>query len=604
MRGSFFNFRIATSGMHTARANLSVTAHNMANMGIPGFSRQVTVQSALPAIHLRNGRGMYGTGSIVHNVIQLRDQFIDRRYWHQQGILGEFSVKVPQLSLIEVIFNDLPENSTVGVLGAFNGFFANMQSLSVSSNEPTFRSNVVGTGESLATLIRTNAEALQQQQRDVNGEVRAVVTEINSLGRQITTLNHQIRQFEFDGSHANDLRDQRALLLDRLSGLVNIQVEERDFSATSGIENDRRLLVSINGEDFINNDTVHVLELVPRTSDQRRNEMDVDGLYNIRFASGSPFDIYNRHLRGALKGLIDIRDGNGNNSTKVRVSLIGLDLSDSTNIAPGFWPTWLTYEMLPPNFDSLDPNTWPPFINIHPWQYDPPILDANGPLPPGVFRVATTNYKGIPFYMNRLNDMVRVFVRAVNDGQSLNPDGTLRNINGSPGHRNGWSLTGTTGLGFFTWIDFDGNIQGYDSVGDFNFLNALNFNINQTLVRYPQRLQCSSAPNIGQSDNAIVQGFIFLNNYRSLFREGRLLDFVIATAGHLAIDLNQAKRFRHNYHEMSIATQNQRAAISDVDMNEELLNMARFNHLFQVNARMISTMNDVYDTLINRLGIG
>jgi flagellar hook-associated protein 1 FlgK len=85
--------------------------------------------------------------------------------------------------------------------------------------------------------------------------------------------------------------------------------------------------------------------------------------------------------------------------------------------------------------------------------------------------------------------------------------------------------------------------------------------------------------------------------------EGRLRDYIIATAGHLAIDLNQAGRFRHNYNEMSLATQNQRAAISDVDMNEELLNMTRFNHLFQVHARMIATMNSVYDTLINRLGV-
>ena len=215
MRGSFFTFRVANTGMHTARANLAVTGHNMANMAMPGFSRQVTVQSALPAINLRNSRGMYGTGSSVNNVIQMRDQFIDRRFWGQNAILNDHAVKVPQLSLIQAVFNELNEGS--GVLASFNDFFSRMQELSRDAHDPTFRLNVIKTGEALTDQIRSHAISLQQQQRDINGEIRAIVTDINSIGQQIAVLNQQIRSFEFDGSYANDLRDQRALLIDRLS---------------------------------------------------------------------------------------------------------------------------------------------------------------------------------------------------------------------------------------------------------------------------------------------------------------------------------------------------------------------------------------------------
>jgi len=576
--------------MHTARNNLNVTAHNVANIGIPGFSRQVTVQGATPAINNRNGRGMFGTGSAVTNVMQMRDQFIDRRFWTQNATMGEFAVKVPQLSLIEAIFNDLPENSTVGVLGSFNDFFSRVQELTRESQDGTFRLNILMAGETLAQMVRSNAEALRQQQHDINGEVRAVVTEINSIGSQIASLNEQIRGIEFSGSFANDLRDQRALLLDRLSELANVNVEERDFSSTSGIANDRRFSVQINGTDFVNHDTVHRLEVVPRTTAQRRNEMDVDGLYDIRFASGAEFDIYNRNLTGTLKGLIDVRDGNGATSTMVRFRL------DRQNP-----PAWLTQEMLPQGADLANPNTWPTFINIQPWQVTPPIADINGQLPPNFTRVVTNEFKGIPFYMNRLNEMVRVFVGAINDGVDVNGDP----INGANlgGHRTGYALNGETGRAFFTWTD---PITGLpvDGLNDRHLLNSLNFDINSVLKANPSLLQNASDPTNGESDNSVILGFIRVGDYASLFREGSLMDFIIATTSHLAIDSQQSERFLRNYTEMTTATLNRRASISDPDMNEEMLNMERFRQLYTVNARMISTMNDIYNTLINGLGIG
>jgi len=535
--------------MHTARANLNITAHNMANYAIPGFSRQVSVQSANPALSLRNGRGMYGMGSSVNNVIQMRDQFIDRRFWGQQATLGEFAVKVPQLSLIEAVFNDL----STGTRAAFNDFFSRMQELSRDSHDPTFRLNVVRTGETLTQMIRNNAEALQNQQRDLNGEVRAVVTEVNSLGQQIASLNEQIRGFEFDGSNANDLRDQRALLIDRLSELVNVDVHEHDFSATSGLPNDKRLTVSINGYDFVNGDTVHRLELTPRNTypDWRpsRNEMDVVGLYDIQFENGSPFNIYSRTLRGTLKGLIDVRDGNGGQITHV---------------------------------------------------WDQSVNDDTGAFVPGH---PTTSYKGIPFYMNRLNEMIRIFAQAINEGVDAQGN-AIPGTHG--GHHSGFGLDGQSGRDFFSWTRLGPGGQELPVLGtgsNLHYLNALNFNINQDLLANPQWLGAASDPTQGESANDIVLGFIAVGNFPSLFREGRLEDFLIATSGHLGIDIQQAQRFRRNYHEMTIATQNQRLSISGVDMNEELLNMTRFNQMWQNNARMIATMNDVYDTLINRLGI-
>ena len=261
MRAGFFGLHVASSGLHTARANLNVTSHNIANSEIPGFSRQVAQMQAWRPMH-GTGRGMYGTGSQVTGVVQIRDRFLDRKFWHQSAIHGQFTTVNQHLSFVETVFNQLPN---VGIKRTFNTFFSNMQDLTTRAHEPTFRTNVSTTAHTLAEQIAQNAHALQRQQRDLNNEFSDVIAEINSLGSQITDLNRQIHIFERDGSNANDLRDQRNLLIDRLSTLVNIHVEERDFSRP-GMENDRRLTILINGQDFLDHTRLNNLELVPRNN--------------------------------------------------------------------------------------------------------------------------------------------------------------------------------------------------------------------------------------------------------------------------------------------------------------------------------------------------
>jgi flagellar hook-associated protein FlgK len=716
---------------------------------------------------------MWGMGSVTHNIVQTRDQFIDRRFWAQSSRMGEFRVKQSRMSLIETMFDDLSET---GLLNSFNDFFSRMQELSRESHDPTFRLSVARTGETLTRMIRANAEQLQQKQRDVNLEVRAVVMEINSLGQQIASLNTQIHRFELDGSDANDLRDQRVALLDRLSELVNIEVRERDMSAMSGVPNDRRFSVLINGYDFINHRDLSPLAVVPRAAGvpdidgngvnqggERRNVMDVDGLYSVRFANGATFNYFSRNLQGTLRGLIDVRDGNGgiyttsnpiagqalvsdeiatlNASLNKKQSLNQqfraiqnqrrellaeleriqeqMDDIDMMNLSPE--DADRARENLQAQLDDIERQLDSPPVNgdtlveiatqlqeaidtaresalaietIINERLTAPIVPALAPgeqaalealrdrinrppdpiVPPathsrphfgvlayldeipanfltsvqnsmnpavgaGVNANAafntldtalaravctcstsvtqaviasqvpalrnasrydalgrTTNYKGIPFFFNRLNDMVRVFARAINDG--LDNEGDP--IPGTPGHRNGFGIDGDTGIDFFQWTDENGEPVG--SSAHIHLLNALNFDMNPRLLRNPRLLATSTSPIQGESANPIVLGFINVRDFPHLFREGALLDYIIATAGHLAIDLQHSERLRNNYMELTNQTQNHRQMVSGVNMNEELFNMSRFYQLYNANARFIQTMQQVYDTLINRLG--
>ncbi|MCL2840112.1 MAG: flagellar hook-associated protein FlgK [Defluviitaleaceae bacterium] len=692
MRSAFFGFHVASTGLHTARAMINVTSHNIANSEIPGFSRQVATARANTPLNLLDGRGMYGTGSQVTGINQIRDRFLDSKFWGQRAVHGRHTVTNSHLNFVETVFNQLPD---AGVLRIFGDFFGRMSYLTTRAQDATFRTNVISGADALANEIRHNAAALQRQQMDVNREVADVVHIMNSLGSQIATLNEQISIFERDGSRANDLRDQRNLLIDNLSQFVNVQVEERDHSNPPMNPHDMRLTVMINGYDFVNHSVFNRLELVARnnphdpTSGSSRNEMDVPGLYDIRFAgTGSPFNIYSPSLSGQLRGLIDIRDGNGGFAT-VDTPVMGgtFDLSNPNTWPPNFEPglsgTW------PPGFDIRNPHTWtnvlfpsggvfdptnaatwPTGASIHwphpglditnptTWPSSGVQLDASGN---PVTRPATTNrFKGIPFYMNQLNELVRTFARAMNEGRNANGE----KMDGVTGHIFGYDANGdnlntmfftfthpNTGVaasvecdimaahGLRRWIfepippatgpnvvqdHFLPGVPGEggmpappagfrvarDATGnpmftlDYSQMNAFNFKINPALTEAGGQnlLAASSNPNTGEANNDVVFGFLAVGNDRTLFSEGRLLDFIIATSNHLAVDNQQANRFRLSYEEITMQTHNHRLSIKGVDTNEEMMNLVRFQTLFTASSRLVNVLDSIYDTLINRLG--
>ena len=573
MRSAFFGFHVASSALFTARGNLNVISHNISNAEIPGFSRQVAQAQANMPLSLRDGRGMYGTGSRVTGIIQIRDHFLDRQFWSQRAVLGQNIATNNHLTFVETVFNELPG---AGVLRSFNDFFARLHNLTENTSAPTFRNGVITQAETLAEMINHNARALERQQMDINREVSDTVGIINSLGAQITRLNEQIRIFEQDGSNANDLRDQRALIIDQLSELVNVQVEERDFSGP-GNPFDRRLSVMINGHDFINNDMFNRLEVRARPAGAERNEMDVPGLYDIFFANGSPFNIYSRTLSGTLRGLIDVRDGNGGHAT----------VDDFT----------------------------------------------------------TPRFSGIPFYMNQLNHLVRTFAAAMNEGRNVDGE----RIPGTTGHIFGFDSNGNnTGSMLFDFlhpetlrpaaiVDYDENgvmtnsglrrwlVNGVPQatfeaavpagvdrdehgnplfVLDLSLMNALNFRVNTKLTQAggDQYLATTSNPDDGASSNDVIIGFNNIGTDRTLFREGRLIDFIISVNDQLAIDRRQARNFRVSYEEIVMQTHNNRLSIKGVDINEEMMNLVRFQTMFTAASRLVNVLDNVYDTLINRLG--
>lgn len=560
MRSSFFEFNVALTGLYTARTGLDVTGHNISNGATIGYSRQYAEIKANSPLSFNNGRGMIGTGSYTFGIGQYRDFHLDVKYWGESSVLGEYETKSTNLGLMETIFNASKET---GLTGAINNFFDTLQGLAESSGDDTYRINSLKNAESLAKLINNTARDLKRQQIDINTEVKTTVNIINSLGSQITSLNEQIRKFEGDGSRANDLRDQRALLVDELSKYVNVEVREvernKDYEAGKYPDpedrgkSEKEFFVSINGYDFVKSDTLNPLRVQARTDEEKRNVTDADGLYDIYFENtNQKFDIYNSSLKGELKGLIDVRDGNNGNNTLTGKNAFGEDVP-----------------------------------------------------------LSTVSYKGIPHYLNKLNELVRVFAKAMNEGETIkyNKDGTIEyesiDVPEVSGHAKGYDATGS-GIPSGRLLFSNGEINelsngDYDK--DYMWLTAENFQINPDILADPKLMACAKSPNADESDNEIILELIHIKNYRGLFKEGKLEDYVIGTASELGIDVKQANSFKKNYIEVTTTVNNQRKAVSGVDENEELVNYMRYQQMYKASSKLMTVINEIYDNLINRMGV-
>ena len=248
MSESFFGLNIAVRGLYTAQKSLDVVNHNLNNVNTPGYSRQQAIQVAARPMALYDGTGMMGTGSDISGVKRVRDEYLDFKYWSENINMGEWQAKQEVLSDIEVTFNE-PSNS--GFTTIMNDFYNSLQELAKDPGSTAVRSLVRQKGVTLAKYFNSTAAHFEKLQYDVNYRIQTKVSEVNSYATQIQQLNRQIYIAELDGNAANDLRDQRTLMVDKMSKIVNIEANEVVAGKLPNGSDDKHFVITISGKAIV-----------------------------------------------------------------------------------------------------------------------------------------------------------------------------------------------------------------------------------------------------------------------------------------------------------------------------------------------------------------
>lgn len=661
MPSQFFGLNIAYTGLLASNAALNTTSNNIANVQTEGYSRQQVKQQAANPLRVFQTYGCAGAGVETIAIERVRDEFYDGRYWDNNAKVGEYGQKQYYMTQIENYFDDNGKNA--GFKTVFDQLMTTgLQELMKNPNDATAKSQFVGYAGALAEYFNGVAANLQKLQKDVNQEIKLKVDEINSLAGEIANLNKQINTIELTGVKANELRDRRTLLIDQLSEVVDVETKEipiTDPNQPNRETGANRFIVRIaGGQTLVDDSEYNGLECVARTSYEKVNQTDIDGLYNVYWEDGQRFNLYNGAMGGALRGLIEMRDGNNaenftgkiidtgttaggaNDTVTIQVSQSYLQdlnkckLSDNGGIInlgnqEFYYDSW-TYQIgYDDNGEEIHTYTF-----VLSDQQKNPSRVTNDRVGKVANIGASITYQGVPYYMSQMNEWVRTFSQKFNDILTAGYDS-----NGNAGVKlfTGDYATDDKQYEFEDAYRYDLYLEKVEeakksymendptltedealelarkntkmtvSVSDDSYyqLTAMNFSVLSAMELDPRRLANRYDKGDGVEQNDLLEDIkdLAINKEKMSFRGCSSSEFLQCVLSDVALNAQRANTFYQNFKDVAGTIDTQRISISGVDEDEEAVNLVKYQNGYNLASKMIQTLTEIYDRLILETGV-
>ncbi len=604
MGSTFLGLTIGYSGLSTSKGAINTTANNIANSKTKGYCRQEVIRSAAEGMRSYATYGMVGTGVQATDIAQARDFYYDVKYWNNNADYGEFNMKYYYMKQIQsYYYYDEKKN---GINQMLSKVSTSMEDLLDNSTSLSTRDSFISCGEGLADQLNEYAIALERLQSECNDQIEIKVDAINSIARQIATLNKQINTIELSGITANELRDQRALLVDQLSAIATVEVEEgpipsnmRDRHGDPIMTGATAYRVTIGGQTLVQDFSYEQLKTVAR--EVKMNQSDADGLFDIVWENETSFNMCNTNLGGELQGLIQMRDGNNAENLK---GTVGSAVAGSNVIVIKDPTSTDINQMILPEKGKIT-------LNYHEFTYESFTFDAEK----GEYtfelsenltaeqadRIAdgqavvgnTVDYMGIPYYMSQLNEFCRCYAKTFNDIHMKGVD-----LNGDKG---GVFFTGTHEVSGEEFMFTDGDKVSSTS-DTYYCITAKTFRVATAIAKDPSKMATASEIVNGEERTDILSELKDIHS-QTIITNFTPEEFFVTFLSDVSISTKDSQDMTENYESLGEVITNQRLSVSGVDEDEETMDLIRFREAYNLNSHVISIMNELYNKLINETGV-
>ncbi len=617
MASSFFGLTVAYSGLNAAQASINTTANNISNVNTEGYSRQEVSLKAAVSLRAYQRFGTTGTGVMVDSVKQVRDEYYDIKYWNNQAGLGLYQKKLYYMEQIQNYFTDgnLSTNSNTGFTTLYAKMFNSLDNLKTKAGDSAARNEFISDAQELCTYFNSTAQRMQDLQSTVNDEIKSTVDNINAISQKIALLNKQINIVEMENGYANDLRDQRALLVDELSKIVPVQIDEREVINTN-FENQYTgatyYTVKINGQLLVDNYEYNTLACKAR--EEKYNISDIDGLYDIVWsATGATFDATAANMSGELKAMFEIRDGNNeenlsgtitstssNTITISKPSIQDIDLMNMPDRGV-IWAnnTEFVYDSFQCETDADGNITSYTFNLVKPITSDVQSKLLNRSMEVG----SSIDYMGIPYYMNQMNTFLRSFTEAFNVIEQTGVDADGNPMNAFFVGKNSFTGGEYTMTDPLADKDTGTGITFTSGANNYYQLTALNVSVASATLHDPDIFATQTKDEDGVDAHDIIDALQKLQSDTELFRGGGADTFLQCIYADITVDTQECEIFTDNFTNIGNTIENQRASISGVDEDEEAMDLIKFQNAYNLAAKCISVLVEMYDQLILETGV-
>ncbi len=278
--------QIGRSAITTYQSALSVVGQNIANAADPDYTRQRAVLDPQTGTPLAQGI-QPGGGVTITSLQRIINEALEERLRQALGDVQGAQLQAQILTQIENSFSELSNNDLSSQLSTLKNAFEDVQN---NPSDVALRVVAIGQAAALAGTLRQQGQVLEQIVGDINDQIVATAEQADALARRVAELNVEVVEAESGGHVAGALRDARDALLRDLAELVQIKVRYQESGSAT---------VFIGNETLVQYDYSRGLTTRPiADGDTVRQEVrfvDEDGQAQI--------------LGGQLQALIDARGG-------------------------------------------------------------------------------------------------------------------------------------------------------------------------------------------------------------------------------------------------------------------------------------------------------
>ena len=592
MAGLLDTFNISKRGLNVQQSNINTSSHNIANANTVGYSRQ---RSVIETTRPFGGAsrfdtctvGQVGTGAQVTAIQRVRDTFLDYQVRSKTTESGALNIKYQYLYQAENILND---SSDAGIQNALNEFFDAFQEISKAPEKTSNRDVAISQASALADIINSKYTQLEQKKSDAQSLLTQNVAEINGILDSINSLNKQISSIAAIGMTPNDLMDQRDNLLDELSAKFGINVD-RDSRETINL-----------------------------TTTEGQNSIKIGGKDVNKLVASSPNDEY---IRFSAIDSVELKAGT-TDTLVVKYNVLGDDKNQKTFEVDckGKDPEKVKEQLLESRILITDNegSAYDTDGNKITAAIDPDkinMLKVNEGEIAGNQKAQTE----IKTAMDELDKLAAGFAYAVN---AIRTGSTNANDKGA--------LTNE-----LIFVNEDGTKDANGNANSDTGINAKNISINAKMKKDSSLLICGENITDVSGDKAGTRALAianlsnmkmdfskvtvndnmerntFLTTAGVGFKTGSNLELEGSTSGstakdkYISITNTLGTSIKTTKESLTSVTgelesyEQQRLSVSGVSLDEEMTDLITFQHAYQANAKMINTIDQLLDVVINGL---
>lgn len=312
MTATFLAYGVASRAMEASQASINIVGNNISNVNTEGYTRQrvdiVSVTTSGKTEKYATPVVSTGIGAKAVRTTQLRDPYIDARYRTQNAEANRYDTMVKGLSNLEDVFD---EASTEALQGELSSFINDLQSLSQTPTSSDIAQVARSAAEKVTQTINMYAIQLEEVRTEQTENLEVVVnSEFNTYVKNIASLNKQIQNEEIYGNTPNELYDQRNLLIDKLSGVANIEVSMSPADVISENLSIPHYSIKIKnqsgGDDILLVDNDNYSEMSLDSSDPLNVQLKVVDTTGVERT-----DVNTNVIDGSLRGYINLINGKG-----------------------------------------------------------------------------------------------------------------------------------------------------------------------------------------------------------------------------------------------------------------------------------------------------